>query len=630
MNIVSMDSENKKVVIIGAGPAGLTAASELCKVGVESVVFEKDSIVGGISRTVSYKGYLFDIGGHRFFTKVKAVEDMWHEYMQDDFLLRNRISRILYNRKFFNYPLKISNALSGLGLVNSLLVVLSYCRVRLFPIKNERNFEDFVTNMFGSRLYRIFFKNYTEKVWGIPCTEISAEWAAQRIKGLSLVSAVKNALIGNRFDSKQTVIKTLIDSFHYPRKGPGMMWEKVRDEVTKRGSEVSMDTDVVKIRHDRQRVSGVQVQSSSGEVSNVDGSDFISTMPIRELVAKLEPAPPAEIAEAARALNYRDFLTVALIIDEEHLFDDNWIYIHEPDVKVGRIQNFKNWSPEMLPDSSKTCLGLEYFCFEGDGLWSMSDEDLIELGTREMELLGFTDAASVVDGTVVRMPKAYPVYDDNYAEALLTVRTYLEENMTNLQLVGRNGMHRYNNQDHSMLTAMYAVENIMGANKDLWQVNDDQEYHEEISKKELDETGLLNSTQPIVPARLTGEDVVNASDPIVEAEVITTSVFGRLEKLPLAVACGIISAVFMLILTMVLLRLDAFELGQKVALLGQYFYGYEMSVKGALVGTLYGFFWGFVLGWLVAYLRNMLLGIYWKRVLIDARASGSTRLLDMI
>jgi len=375
---------------------------------------------------------------------------MWHEYMQDDFLLRNRVSRILYNRKFFNYPLKISNALSGLGLVNSLLVVLSYCRVRLFPIKNERNFEDFVTNMFGSRLYRIFFKNYTEKVWGIPCTEISAEWAAQRIKGLSLVSAVKNALIGNRFDSKQTVIKTLIDSFHYPRKGPGMMWEKVCDEVTNRGSEVSMDTDVVKICHDKQRVSGVQVQASSGEVSNVDGSDFISTMPIRELVAKLEPAPPAEIAEAARALNYRDFLTVALIIDEEHLFDDNWIYIHEPDVKVGRIQNFKNWSPEMLPDSSKTCLGLEYFCFEGDGLWSMSDEDLIELGTREMELLGFTDAKSVIDGTVVRMPKAYPVYDDNYAEALLTVRSYLEENMTNLQLVGRNGMHRYNNQDHSL------------------------------------------------------------------------------------------------------------------------------------------------------------------------------------
>jgi len=628
-----MDSGNESaigdVVIIGAGPAGLTAASELCKAGRRSVVFEKDAVVGGISRTVTYNGYLFDIGGHRFFTKVKAVEDMWHEYMQDDFLLRSRISRILYNRKFFNYPLKISNALSGLGLVNSVLVLFSYLKIRLVPIRNEKNFEDFVTNMFGSRLYRIFFKTYTEKVWGIPCTEISAEWAAQRIKGLSLVSAVKNALIGNRFTTKQTVIKTLIDSFHYPRKGPGMMWEKVTDVVNETGSKVHLESDVVKIYHQGDQVSAIDVQLKSGEIQKFTGSDFISTMPVRELIQKLDPPVPAAVLNAANLLNYRDFLTVALIVEQEHLFDDNWIYIHDQDVKVGRIQNFKNWSPEMVPDGNNTCLGLEYFCFEGDGLWSMDDKDLIELGSDEMEKLGFLKAADVIDGTVVRMPKAYPVYDEVYSDALLEIREFIESKLHNLQLVGRNGMHRYNNQDHSMLTAMLAVENIQGANNDLWQVNADEQYHEELTEKEAhsSEIGALNSTQPAVPERIVTEP---GTDLINETQGISASTFGRIDKLSLGLAVGFVTAAYMFLFTILLVQFGAYEFGQKVELLGQYFYGYTFSYKGALVGLAYGFFWGFILGWLIAYLRNMLLGFYWRRAVADSRLHDGTRLLELI
>jgi len=626
-----------KVVVIGAGPAGLTAASELCKAQIPSVVLEKDNVVGGISRTVSYKGYLFDIGGHRFFTKVQSVEKMWHEYMQDDFLLRNRESRILYNRKFFNYPLKISNALSGLGIRTSVMVLLSYCKIRLFPIRNERNFADFVTNMFGGRLYHIFFKTYTEKVWGIPCTEISAEWAAQRIKGLSLVSAVKNALIGNRFKTKQTVIKTLIDSFHYPRKGPGMMWEKVTTAVNNAGSEVRMDSDVVSVLHNDKRVTGVEVQGKDGTVEVIEGSDFISTMPIRELISKLKPAAPEHIRDAGDALNYRDFLTVALIIDEEHLFDDNWIYIHDSDVRVGRIQNFKNWSPEMVPDSSKTCLGLEYFCFEGDGLWTMSDDELIRLGSLEMEKLGFTKAADVVDGTVVRMPKAYPVYDEAYADALEVVKKYLKSDMPNMQLVGRNGMHKYNNQDHSMLTAMLAVENLQGAKHDLWSVNADQSYHEEVTEQEI---AALEATESGVSGQAVDDDLVatlNATQPLVPQTIkldsgsdVTTLTFAKLDKTSLALAIGIVAATLLFIFTLLLTILPAPELGEKVELLGQYFYAYSVSFKGAVLGAIYGFVIGFLFGWLLAYLRNTLFGWIWRRAVVDARTSSDTRPLDLV
>ena len=493
--------EQKKVVIIGAGPAGLTAAYELSKAGVRSTLLEKDNVVGGISRTVHHKGYGFDIGGHRFFTKVKPVEDMWNEVMGDDFLLRKRLSRIYYQKKFFYYPLKPGNALRNLGLLNAAMILLSYLKAQAFPIKPERNLEEWVTNRFGKRLYSIFFKTYTEKVWGMPCTEISAEWSAQRIKGLSLVSALKAALV-KKAQKKGDVIKTLIDTFHYPRKGPGMMWERVADIVTNRGSRVMMNSETVNILWS-DRVTGIRVREN-GKTRVIEGTDFVSSMPIRELIARFEPAAPEEVQAAANKLTYRDFLTVALIVNRD-AFPDNWIYIHDPGVKLGRIQNFKSWSPELIPDPKTTCLGLEYFCFEGDGLWNMPDQDLVELGKKELEILGLVKASEVIEGSVVRMPKAYPVYDGDgeYREGLKVVRRFVD-GLGNLQLVGRNGMHKYNNQDHSMLTAMLAAKNILGAKFDLWGVNVDEEYHEEVKegdRKSLDDFATMESTQPRVPEK---------------------------------------------------------------------------------------------------------------------------------
>lgn len=494
-------TKNKKVVIIGAGPAGLTAAYELCKEGVESVVLEKDDVVGGISRTVNYKGYLFDIGGHRFFTKVKAVDDMWREVLgEKKFLRRSRLSRIYYQKKFFYYPLKASNALLGLGIWNSFMMVFSYLRAQMFPVKNESTFEDWISNRFGKRLYHTFFKTYTEKVWGIPCDKISADWAAQRIKGLSLVTTIKNALLPTEVKDKGEIIKTLIDAFDYPAKGPGMMWEMVAESIQKDNSTLKMNSDVDRIFWQKGRVTALEVESG-GKREVIDGTDFISSMPMQELVRKMSPEPPAEVLAAADKLGYRDFLTVSLVVNKENLFEDNWIYIHDPDVKVGRIQNFKNWSPQMVPDSSKTCLGLEYFCFEGDGLWTMDDADLIALGAKELGLLQLVDPADVEDGSVVRMPKAYPVYDAVYVDAVDTIRDFLRE-VPNLYLVGRNGMHKYNNQDHSMLTAMLSVKNILGANYDVWGVNVDNEYHEEITAQEESELAVVSSTQPLVPTRI--------------------------------------------------------------------------------------------------------------------------------
>lgn len=496
------DTTDKKVVIIGAGPAGLTAAYELCKAGVPSVVLEKDDVVGGISRTVDYKGFLFDIGGHRFFTKVRAVDEMWREVLGDKrFLRRNRLSRIYFNKKFFFYPLKATNALLGLGVWNCVRMVTSYMKAQAFPKKPERSFEDWISNRFGRRLFETFFKTYTEKVWGIPCNEISADWAAQRIKGLSLIATIKSALLAKQATANGEIIKTLIDAFDYPEKGPGMMWEMVADKIQNRGSELRMRSGVEKITWKNGAVTAVEVEED-GKRTTVGGTEFISSMPMRELVAKMEPRPPQHVIDAADRLGYRDFLTVSLIINKADLFKDNWIYIHDPEVSVGRIQNFKNWSPAMVPDASKTCLGLEYFCFEGDGLWTMPDDELIKLGTREVAKLGLVSAEDIEDGAVVRMPKAYPVYDDIYQQSVDVIREFIADHLPNLYLVGRNGMHKYNNQDHSMLTAMLSVKNILGANYDVWAVNVDNEYHEEVREDDRSEVKLLGATQPLVPKRI--------------------------------------------------------------------------------------------------------------------------------
>jgi protoporphyrinogen oxidase len=499
-----MSAKDTRVVIIGAGPAGLTAAYELSKSGTRAVVIEKDGTVGGLSRTVSHRGFLFDIGGHRFFTKVQVIHDLWREILGDEqFPRRNRLSRIYYRKALFHYPLQLGNTLRGLGLWNSLLIVLSYFRAQLFPITPEETLEAWVSNRFGRRLYHIFFKTYTEKVWGIPCSEISADWAAQRIRGLSLFTAVKNALLKQPAGDQSAAVTTLIDSFHYPRRGPGMMWEAAAAFVKQQGNEIFLGADVRRILRGTEGIQAVEA-ITDGRTRLFEGTHFISSMPIRELISRLDPEAPPEVQQAANALHYRDFITVAVIVDKEHLFPDNWIYIHDPRVKVGRIQNFKNWSPDMLPDPSKTCLGMEYFCFEGDGLWCMPDEQLIELAKDELKTLVLADPADVVDGKVVRVPKAYPVYDAHHREALAVIRKFLTP-LVNLQLVGRNGMHKYNNQDHSMLTAMLAVRNIQGANHGLWEVNVERDYHEEVRRdgsSKDDHMALLESTQPRVPPRV--------------------------------------------------------------------------------------------------------------------------------
>jgi protoporphyrinogen oxidase len=466
-------------VIIGGGPAGLTAAYELSKHGSNATVLEASSErVGGIARTERYKGFYFDIGGHRFFSKSQEIEDLWTEILGDQMLVRGRLSRIYYRHRFFDYPLKAMNVVRNLGLINVFLAMMSYLWARIHPIKNARSFEDWTVNSFGRRLYETFFKTYTEKVWGIPCSEISADWAAQRIKGLSMISLLKATLLPKRKGPREKVIKTLIDQFRYPVHGPGQMWEVCAEKIKTAGSRIEMGVEVCRVERNGSGVRAL-VGNRAGQPVRFEGTHFLSSMPIRELVACFDPPAPAEVIRASRQLKYRDFLTVALIVDAPDLFPDNWIYIHDPAVRLGRIQNFKNWSPAMVPDPRLSCLGLEYFVSEDDDLWSMLDADLVALGTREVGQLGLAESAKVIDGCVVRMKKAYPVYDDEYATHVETVRRFLETEVPNLQLIGRNGMHKYNNQDHAMMTGLLAARNILGAHFDVWKVNSDAEYHEE-------------------------------------------------------------------------------------------------------------------------------------------------------
>lgn len=468
------------VVIMGGGPAGLTAGYELLKKGVQSIVFEQSDRVGGISRTETYKDYRFDIGGHRFFTKIEQVQDFWKEVLGDKFIKVPRLSRIYYQGKFYNYPLSLFNTLTNLGILPSFFILVSYLKAKLkarINYQEPETFEEWVSDRFGRRLYRTFFKTYTEKVWGIPCNKIRADWAAQRIQGMSLKRAVINALFGSQN------AKSLIKEFDYPILGPGMMWEACQDILNTQGSPVHLHTSVTKVQRNGTQIESITVQQGD-DTYDVTGDHFVSTMPVTALLNRLSPPPPAHVLEAARGLKYRDFLIVSLIVNQPDLFPDNWIYIHSPEFKVGRIQNFKNWSPAMVPDQSKTCLGMEYFCSEGDDLWDMSDAELIKLAGREaVELNLGVQPNDVEDGVVIRQRKAYPVYDGEYRQHLEVIQEYLET-FENLQTVGRNGMHRYNNQDHSMLTAMLAVKNILGEKHDLWTVNVERSYHEEFTKEE--------------------------------------------------------------------------------------------------------------------------------------------------
>jgi protoporphyrinogen oxidase len=568
-------------IVIGAGPAGLTAGYELAKLGFRPIVLEQQNLVGGLASTAQYRGYYFDMGGHRFFTKVEEVKKMWQEVLRENFLCRPRLSRIYYDGKFFFYPLRPLNALKGLGLGEGLLIVLSYLKWQLLPYRREDTFEQWVTNRFGKRLFQTFFKAYTEKVWGISCSELKAEWAAQRIKDLSLRTALLSMFL-----KPKTTIKTLIEEFDYPRYGPGMMWNAVKSEIERRAGTVLMEAEVVRVNRTGRRIDSVVVRHH-GREETIQGTNFISSMPVTEFVRRLEQ-PPTAVVDAAARLRHRDFLTVVCIVNKPELFPDNWIYVHDPEVQVGRIQNFKNWSPDMVPDSTKTSLGLEYFCTEGDALWTMRDEDLIQLATCELERIGLCRAADVEDGCVVRVPKAYPVYGSDYREALAVVREFVDS-LENFRTIGRNGLHRYDNQDHAMLTGMLAVRSmVLGEPHDLWSVNTEQEYHEEV--------------------RAAARKPVSDVEAVLEEEL--ARVFLRVDRVALGLSVGALGGLGLFVATLALVLAGGPVVGPTLGLLGQYFPGYSVTGLGSWVGLFYGFVGGFVGGWLFAVLRNMVMFVY--------------------
>jgi protoporphyrinogen oxidase len=574
--------EKQQVIVIGAGPAGLTAAYELTKLDLHPVVLESRDKVGGLARTESYNGFHFDMGGHRFFTKATEVNRMWSEVLDGNFLRRPRLSRIYYKHRFFNYPLKPLNALMGLGFWNSTRILLSYLKWQIFPYRQEDTFEQWVTNRFGKRLFQTFFKAYTEKVWGIPCSELKAEWAAQRIKDLSL----KTALV-TMFIKPRNTIKTLIDEFDYPRLGPGMMWKAVQEQIEQRDGSVRLNSDVVQINRTANRIDSLVI-SNHGHQETVEGTHFISSMPVTDFIKRLKPEPAAQVLRAAKQLKYRDFLTVCLIVNKTYLFPDNWIYIHDPSVRVGRIQNFKNWSADMVPDAAKTSLGLEYFCTEGDELWNMPDAQLVELGMREVERIGLASVGDIESGCVFRVPKSYPVYDSNYRDALSILRQFVD-GLENFQTIGRNGLHRYNNQDHAMLTGMLAVRNVvLKERNDLWSVNADQEYHEEIH-------GETETSLPHVEALIEGA---------------LSQVFAKLDRVSLGLSLGTVTGFLLFLATLILVLKGGDLVGPKLQLLSQYFPGYTVTAYGSLIGLLYGFLAGFSGGWGFAFLRNAMVFLY--------------------
>jgi protoporphyrinogen oxidase len=458
-------NEDPSVIIVGAGPAGLTAAYELLRLGIKSVVLERDAVCGGLARTINYKGYLLDIGGHAFFTKVPAVDRIWRDVLGDDLIDRPHLSSIYYQNRFFRYPVQALDALKGLGLRESLRCGLSYVLAQIVPQKPETSFEAWVANRFGRRLYQIFFQTYTEKLWGMPCNKIQADWATQRIHGLSLLSVVWNAIRPRKERDRREAVNMLVPAFSYPRKGPGMMWRRMQEIVEFGGVEVAFRTPVERIHWEPGRVLSI---IAGGRV--FAGDHFISSMPLRDLFQSLEPSPPPELQDAVNDFSYRDLIAIALIVHGRNLFADLTVYVQDPRLKMGRIQNFGNWSQDLVPDPEMSCLGLEYFCTENDGMWNLPNEGLIELGKRELISTGLVAAEHIIDATVVRVKKAYPIYDETYRRGTEAVRKFLMS-VPNLQVVGRNGMHRYNHQDHSMLAAILAARNVAGDHQDLWSLD---------------------------------------------------------------------------------------------------------------------------------------------------------------
>jgi protoporphyrinogen oxidase len=573
---------DERTVVVGAGPAGLTAALELSRLGHPAVVFEADDVVGGISRSVVFQGCRMDIGGHRFYTKVPEVEALWRQTLGDDLLVRERLSRIHDRGRFFDYPLKPLNALWGLGVWESLRVVGSYLRAQAFPLEDESTFDAWVTNRFGRRLFEIFFETYTEKVWGMPCSAISAAWAAQRIKNLDLATALRHAFLGN---GGGAVVTSLVERFLYPRLGPGMMWERCRDLAAERGVPTHVRTRVARVLHDGGRVSAVEVVGPDGERRREDCSALISSMPIGHLVEAMDPPAPAPARAAARALRYRDFLIVGLVVGRERLFPDNWIYVHSPEVRVGRVQNFKNWSPDMVDDPALSFVGLEYFVNQGDDLWTRSDESLVALGASEAERIGLLEAREVRAGTVVRMPRAYPVYDAEYEAHLGVLRGWLDR-FDNLFTVGRNGQHRYNNQDHSMLTGLLAARAVAGERHDVWSVNVEEAF--------LEERREVRDRLTPAPARR-------------EVEEMLREAFALYDEVAMGGAVGLTAGLVLAVATTAMLLEPAREFVPVLSLLGNYLFGYRVSWPGLAVGMVEAGLLGFAFGWTGARLSNVLI-----------------------
>lgn len=461
------------VFILGAGPAGLGAGYELTRHHVPCTVLEKNGIVGGLARTQSFQGFRFDVGPHRFFTKNATVNQVWHDVLGADLLEVPRLTRIYCRKRFFHYPLKAFNALVGLGPVRSLKAFCSYVFARLFYRRRQaRSFEEWITIHFGRQLYETFFKSYTEKVWGIPCTQIGAEWAMQRIRGLNLWKVIKTALLGNRGN-----IRTLTERFLYPRRGAGMLYEKMADLISAGGGRIALDETVEQIERDGMRLTAIRCSNNRTHVVEA-GHHVLSSMPITEFVQKLTPAAPPEVLAAAAQLRYRDHITVNLLHAGDNPFPDNWIYVHAPEMRMARITNYANFSQEMAPSRKDHGLAVEYFCFRTDPIWSMADNDLIQLAMGELDQIGLVPKGSMTGGFVVREKDAYPVYYAGYHPSFDVIRNYLRQ-LTNVDMIGRGGMYKYNNQDHALLSGLMAARNLLGETNDLWSLNEDDEYLEE-------------------------------------------------------------------------------------------------------------------------------------------------------
>ena len=538
-----------------------------------------------------------------------------------------------YADHFFDYPLKALDALVGLGPIEAILVGLSYAKAQLRSHHDETTFEQWVSNRFGQRLYEIFFKTYTEKVWGIPCAEISADWAAQRIKNLSLSEAVRNALWGAAQSKDGQVITTLIDEFLYPRFGPGMMWEACEKLLARQGNETQYGVQIERILHHDGQVTSVRGCTVAGDGVEFESAHFISTMPLRELILALDPLPPTVVVQAAQQLRYRDYLTVVLIVDREAVFPDNWIYIHSPEVKMGRIQNYKNWSPEMVPNPLQTSLGLEYFLWDHDPEWDWTTDRLVALGIKECAQIGIITPNEVRDGTVVRMRKAYPVYDQQYQHSVATIRDYLA-GLANLQTIGRNGLHRYNNQDHSMLTGIYAARNIAGQQYDVWSVNTEQEYLED---GQTHGSEAARAGDRAIPTRV----VVTQTDPAPDQpserdqiDALIAQAFATLDPIALGVAIGSVCGLGVFLATAILLVQDTMGgmegevVGPTLSLLRHYLPGFSVTWSGAGIGFCEAASGGFLAGASLAWLWNGSMRAYTALIRRWANTKAQRDILD--